>query len=134
MFPSIFLVAACADDVQNVEDLANEAVRDSVSELGEAYSENSIAYASDPGARFEIISIIKNGNGNLEVLNKRIGPSGVSFSRREISCSDYTFRYLGEGDTLDEAKRDGPNISEMGALTGSSASSDVANEACGRGL
>jgi hypothetical protein len=91
---------------------------------------SSIVYASDPNARFEILDNSRLPNGNIEVLNKRIGPSGISYSRREISCSEYTYRYLGEGDTLDEAKQDGANLGEMSALTGTSASSDVANEAC----
>jgi hypothetical protein len=90
----------------------------------------SIPYASDPNAKFEILSNKPLANGNIEVMTKRIGPSGTSFSRREISCSEYEYRYLGEGDTLEEAFIDGSNPGEMSALTGMSASSDVANEAC----
>jgi len=87
-------------------------------------------YPSDPNARFRILSVKRLGNGNIEVLNRRDGPSGTSYSRREISCSAYTFRYLGEGDTLDQAKANGPNPGPMAPLTGTSASSDVADAAC----
>lgn len=89
-------------------------------------------YPSDPNATFEILSTRKLTNGHLEVINRRDGPSGVSFSRREISCSEYTYRYLGEGDTLEEAMRDSPNQGSMSALTGTSASSDVADAACAK--
>jgi hypothetical protein len=87
-------------------------------------------YPSDPNARFRILSVKPLGNGNIEVLNRRDGPSGTSYSRREISCSAYTFRYLGEGDTLEQAKADGSNPGSMAPLTGTSASSDVADAAC----
>jgi hypothetical protein len=87
-------------------------------------------YPSDPNARFRILSVNRLSNGNIEVLNRRDGPSGTSYSRREISCSAYTYRYLGEGDTLEEAKADSPNPGSMAPLTGTSASSDVADAAC----
>lgn len=89
-------------------------------------------YPSDPNARFRILSVTRLPNGNIEILNRRDGPSGTSYSRREVSCSSYTFRYLGEGDTLDEARANSPNPGPMSPLTGTSASSDVANVACER--
>jgi hypothetical protein len=70
--------------------------------------------------------------GHLEVLSQRTGPSGTSYARREIDCRAETFRYLGEGDNRAEAERDSPNPGPMTALTGTSASSDVATEACVR--
>jgi hypothetical protein len=96
----------------------------------ETSSGNGIPFASDPNATFEVISSKSLLNGKLEVVTKRVGPSGTSFARREISCEEYSYRYLGEGDSLEEAMQDGPNRGEMSALTGTSASSDVANEAC----
>jgi hypothetical protein len=92
----------------------------------------TVSAPSDPGASYRILKIDKMANGNLEVVSRRDGPSGTSFARREINCAGYSYRYLGEGDTREEAEADGANIGEMSALTGTSASSDVANAACTR--
>lgn len=86
-----------------------------------------------PGARVgqgDNGEIEKRSNGNLGVVSQRDGASGRSFARREIDCSAYTYRYLGEGDTETEAAADNPNMGDMSELTGTSASSDVANAAC----
>lgn len=93
----------------------------------------SIPSPSDPNASYRIVKISKMPNGHLEVTSRRVGPSGTSFARREIDCGAYEYRYLGEGDTLAEAEADGSNIGSMSELTGTSASSDVANAACKRG-
>jgi hypothetical protein len=93
----------------------------------------AIAAPSDPGASFRILKIKRRGNGNLEVLSRRDGPSGTSFARREIDCQAYTYRYLGEGDTRAEAEVNSSNPGKMAELTGTSASSDVANAACRKG-
>jgi hypothetical protein len=122
------VLSACGQPDVSSEALPKEPLPIIATEIGD----KSIVYASDPNARFEILSNKSLPNRNIEVVTKRIGPSGISFSRREISCSNYSYRYLGEGDTLDEALKNGPNIGEMSALTGTSASSDVANEACER--
>src|SRR3546814_18366511 len=82
--------------------------------------------ASDPKVSNRIVKISKMPNGHLEVTNRRDGTSGTSFSRREIDCRSYEYRYLGEGDTLTEAEEDSSNIGSMSELTGTSASSDVA--------
>ena len=93
----------------------------------------SISAPSDLGASYRILRINAIEGGNLEVLSRRDGPSGTSFARREIDCRSYTYRYLGEGDTQEEAEIDTSNIGTMSALTGTSASSDAANAACKRG-
>jgi hypothetical protein len=94
----------------------------------------SISSPSDPGASYRILKISRMKNSNLEVLSRRDGSSGTSFARREINCSAYTYRYLGEGDSLAEAEKNGPNPGTMSELTGASASSDVADAACKRGV
>ena len=94
----------------------------------------AISAPSDPGSSYRILKIDKMSNGNLEVISRRDGPSGTSFARREVDCQGYSYRYLGEGDTREEAEIDGPNVGEMSALTGTSASSDVADAACSRRL
>jgi hypothetical protein len=94
----------------------------------------AISAPSDPGASYRILKIKKRGNGNLEVLSRRDGPSGTSFARREINCKAYTYRYLGEGDTRADAEKNGSSPSSMSELTGTSASADVANAACRKGV
>ena len=124
----VLILSACGES----EDATEMPQTEQVTEPQTASVDNSIVYASDPNAHFEILSTKRLPNGNIEVLNKRIGPSGVSFSRREISCFKYTYRYLGEGVTLDDAMKNGANPGNMSALTGTSASSDIANAACAK--
>jgi hypothetical protein len=71
-------------------------------------------------------------SGNLEVLTRRDGRSGTSFSRREIDCTAGTFRYLGEGDTREQAEEDAPNSGGMTPLTERSISSETAIYVCAR--
>jgi hypothetical protein len=92
-----------------------------------------IAAPSDPGAQYRILAIRRMRRGHLDVLSRRDGRSGTSFARREIDCDARTFRYLGEGDTREEAAQDGPNPGPMTEITGTSASSDVLRAACARG-
>ena len=92
-----------------------------------------ISAPSDPGAQYRILAIERLPNGNLEVVSRRDGPSGTSFARREINCGDQTYRYLGEGDTREDAQQAGPNPGSMSEITGTSASSDVLRAACARG-
>jgi hypothetical protein len=93
----------------------------------------AIAAPSDPNASYRILKISKMSNGNIEVISRRDGTSGTSYARREIDCNAYKYRYLGEGDALAEAEQDSSNIGNMSELTGTSASSDVANAACKKG-
>ena len=79
-----------------------------------------IAVPSDPNANYFLISRSAMANGNLEVITRRVGSSGESFARREVNCSDGTVRYIGEGDTLAEAREDAPNPGEMTVPLGES--------------
>ena len=45
-----------------------------------------IAAPSDPNARYWLLSVDKMANGNVEVLSRRQGSSGISLARREIDC------------------------------------------------
>jgi len=87
---------------------------------------------SDPGARYRILSVRQLPGSHIEVLSRRVGPSGTSFARREIDCHGMTYRYLGEGDSRADAERGSSNPGPMTELSERSASSDVAVEACAR--
>jgi hypothetical protein len=83
-------------------------------------------------AKYRLLRQRTLSNGNLEVLTERIGTSGTSYARREINCDAGTFRYLGEGDTQNDAEQDGPNPGAMGILIYPSISSETAEFACGK--
>jgi TPR repeat protein len=58
--------------------------------------------SADRKANYYLISKSSLKNGNLIVTSRREGPSGTGFSKREINCQDNSFRYLGDGSTLEE--------------------------------
>ena len=73
---------------------------------------------TDPKARYFILE--KGGTQRRPTLvTKRIGPSGTSFSKKEFDCSTGTFRYLGDGDTLEEMRRSAPEPSMAPLVEGS---------------
>jgi hypothetical protein len=85
---------------------------------------------SDPRARYWLLDWSRMSNGNLEALTRRSGPSGVRYARREIDCGTMTFRYLGEGDSVAEARQDSPNPGGMGDLVAGSISTEVSQFVC----
>lgn len=89
-----------------------------------------IAIPSDSRARYEAISVTKRQDGLVEIITRRQGPSGTSFARREVDCRRRMFRYIGEGDTLEEAQRPAPNPGQMAALVKGSISYEVVQFAC----
>ena len=58
---------------------------------------------SDANARYQALNVTRKLNGHVEILTRRDGPSGRSFALREVDCRSDRFRYLGEGDTREEA-------------------------------
>ena len=91
-----------------------------------------IRVVSDPSARYQLLSLSRLPNGNLQVLTRRDGRSGTSFARREVNCRTMTFRYLGEGDTLKQALRNTPSQGRMAEAMPGSITGEVARFACGR--
>jgi len=92
----------------------------------------TISVPSDPRARYEAVSVDKRRDGLVEIITRRQGPSGTSFARREVDCRRRLFRYIGEGDTLEQAKRPAPNPGQMAALMEGSISWHVVQFACRR--
>lgn len=87
---------------------------------------------SDPSATYYNLEL--GGSGKLRtIVTKREGKSGTSFAKREVDCAARTFRYLGDGDSLDAMKASKPSkpSPSMGPLTERSISSYVADQACG---
>lgn len=92
-----------------------------------------IPVPSDPRASYAALDIKLKPRGMVEVLTRRDGPSGISFALREIDCGRRSFRYIGEGDTREEAARASARSrpgNTMGPLTDGSISTHLANFAC----
>ena len=96
---------------------------------------------SDLYAKYEFMSIKQLDNGNVFIVTKRYGKitefdndnDGISFASREVNCKDGTFRYQGEGDTVEEMISNGKNHwadYPMRPLTEGSISSFVAGHGC----
>lgn len=69
---------------------------------------------SDGKAIYVVLEM--SGNGFLRtILTKRDGPSGASFAKREYNCKTSKVRYLGTGDTVEDARenRADPNMSDI---------------------
>lgn len=90
----------------------------------------AIAVPSDPRARYELVGKVRRDDGLVEITTRRQGPSGTSFARREADCRRRMFRYLGEGDTLEEARRPAPHPGRMSPLFDGSISGHIVRFAC----
>lgn len=96
-------------------------------------SAERISVPSDNKALYDVV-LVKQIKGNLLVITRRDGPSGITFSAREIDCQSATFRYLGTGNTIDEMLTNAPyhETELMGPLTDRSISTYVALYACAK--
>ena len=88
--------------------------------------------ASDSRARYFLLDVVPGKNGNIIATTRREGFSGTRFSRREINCLAWTFRYVGEGDTLKQASRTNYNVGKMSELVDGSISDVAVKFACSR--
>ena len=84
---------------------------------------------TDTKASYELVTK-QQIKGNLLVITKRVGPSGTSFTAREINCQNSTFRYLSEGDSMAELKSNVRDTDRMAPLTRGSISTYVAFHTC----
>ena len=64
------------------------------------------------------------------MISERIGPSGTSYAIREVNCEANTFRYMGEGDTLEEATNNVDDSATMSPLVDGSISDYIVKAAC----
>ena len=99
----------------------------------------SIAYAqefravsvpSDANARYKIAILAGFERSALAVVSQRQGPSGTSYAIREVNCINQTFRYMGEGNTLQDAMANIRDTDRMAALVTGSISYHIAQAAC----
>ena len=95
----------------------------------QAASAQKIYVPSDRRASYTAVEVKNAGRGMIEIITKRNGPSGTSYARRLVDCVGSKFKYLGEGDTLEEARRNRPSPG-MGSLVQGSISYYVSAYAC----
>jgi len=88
-----------------------------------------ISVPSDPRASYTALQVTPQPNGVVTILTRRAGPSGTSFALREVDCRSDRARYLGEGDTAEEAQH-GRTPGTMAPLAAGSISWHVARFAC----
>lgn len=124
------LVAGCQSQEPIPEPTPNEvattsAVPSSTNEAGTPYSA-----PADPNASYSLISVKPGANGKIIAMTQRVGPSGTSYSNREIDCEAQLARYIGEGDTLAEANELSPNPGEMSPLVDGSSTWAAVQAAC----
>jgi len=63
-----------------------------------------IAVPSDGKATYSVAEISAPAGGTVIILTKRMGPSGTSYVRRECTCPVSSYRVLGEGESVADAK------------------------------
>lgn len=108
-----------------------------------AFAKETVYVPSDPNAVYDTLGVKKSSWGSLMVLTRRASPSEISFSLREINCSDNTFRYIVDNSTLEDIDlkfRDTKLLKfvtdtvPMKPLTPESISSYIAIDACASAL
>jgi hypothetical protein len=89
-----------------------------------------ISIPSDRTANYTAMQITRKANDLVEIATRRIGTSGTTFALREVNCRTTQARYLGEGDTLEEAMRRKNSDSSLKPLLEGSISWEVSRYAC----
>lgn len=86
--------------------------------------------SADPTAAYSLLSVKPGEGGNIVAMTRRTGSSGTSYSNREIDCRGQLARYIGEGDTREEAERPSRNAGEMAPLVEGSSTWAAVQAAC----
>ncbi|MBE8157909.1 MAG: hypothetical protein HAW59_00710 [Betaproteobacteria bacterium] len=84
---------------------------------------------SDPKAIYKLV-LVKPTQGVLLVVSARKGPSGKSLAAREMHCKQKKFRYVGEGDDLQQLLKNIRDTDPMSPLVEGSISWHIAQRAC----
>lgn len=123
------MLAACSQSTQDAPENIGSTSEASLG--GEATGGTPFDVPSDSKARYALLNVVKSTGGLIIATTRRDGSSGPSFARREIDCAAQTYRYIGEGDTLDQANLPAPNPGEMSELVTGLISDVSVKFACG---
>lgn len=127
------LVSACGQPASTDSSYSGDGENELMSPILPPTNEGEpFTVESDPRANYRLLRWTRMRNGNIEAVTRRDGPSGTSFARREIDCRTRLFRYLGEGDALDDALKDSKNIGEMTDLVSGSIADVTVTVTCAR--
>lgn len=85
---------------------------------------------SDSKATYHVLAVEPGPKGLVYIRSKRTGPSGVSFSERQVNCGANTFAYTREGDTLEALLAEPREPDPMGPRVEGSISDVVSQYAC----
>ncbi|MGE5565886.1 MAG: hypothetical protein ACM3YN_07015 [Parcubacteria group bacterium] len=88
-----------------------------------------IPVPSDTRATYRLLSLKKLKGGRISIVTQREGPSGESFSRRSVNCSNMTSRYTGDGSTLAEMEASA-NDPGMGGWEAGAISKEISRYGC----
>jgi len=140
VFLGTALVACGAEPDKVSESAGTERQKDNVepgqegeiTETVSAATGQEIAFdvPADSRAEYQLLSVVKNDEGLLVATTRRTGSSGSSYSVREIDCARQLFRYIGDGDTLDQAMTPLQNPGTMATLVAGSSSHAAVQIAC----
>jgi hypothetical protein len=99
--------------------------------MAEVIKSTGVSVPTDSGATYKIVvQDLGYGRSALVVISQRIGSSGTSFAIREVNCDAGTFRYMGEGDTLEQAMNSVDDTATMSPLVDGSISDYIVRAAC----
>lgn len=96
--------------------------------LGAISKPYDIQIPSDSNASYTVIDKTKEGSVRT-VTTKRVGKSGVTYSKRAYDCKNREVKYLGSGETLEEMKSSKPD-EKMAPITEGSIADYIGYEAC----
>ncbi len=93
-----------------------------------AVSATTISIPTDSKAKYTIIDKAMNGS-MATITTMREGPSGTSYSRRLYDCTNWTVKYLGDGDTMEQVKASKPD-ENMSPIVDNSIAYYIGQRAC----
>lgn len=94
-----------------------------------ASAEQVISVPTDPSAMYTVLDITRRPDSLVEITTRRDGTSGTSYAKRLVDCASATFKYLGDGDTLEMMRNSKPDPN-MAELVPGSVSTYVSEYAC----
>ena len=62
---------------------------------------------------------VKNNKNLRSIVTKRVGSSGVSYSKRLYDCKNNTVKYLGSGDTIEQMNKSKEDVKMSPIVNGS---------------
>ena len=124
------LVAGCSSQPAETEQTTDEMPVASTPPPNEGGTPYDVP--ADAKASYVLLSVKPGEGGNIIAMTRRTGSSGTSYSNREIDCGAQLARYIGEGDTREEAEKPAPNPGDMAGLVEGSSTWAAVQAACAK--